>query len=808
MKHTFRSLAKSPGFAFTALATLAICLAANLTIFAVVDAVLLRPLPYADPDRLVTLYYTYPKLANANNGSSITNYYERRGQIPAFSSLSAISEATSVVGETGATAIEPFARVTPEFFATLGVKLFLGRPFTDAELTYQTDHVAIISYEYWHHTYNADPQILGKSIRLDGIAREIVGVLPPDFRFLSFQAPVYGPLSSEEGERNVAARHSLGPIAVARLAPGATMADATAQLAAHDAAHAGEFAYAKIVADAGAHTVVASLRADHVAAVRPTLLILQAGALLLLAIGAVNLVNLFLVRASSRTKELAIRQALGASQRDVIRDVMSETVLLTLVGAALGLGLGAAGIRLLAALGLDDLPLGATTRFDFRVALVALATALGVGVAIGLPVAWFNLRHRLASALQTETRGSTVSRATQRLRHGFIIAQIAVAFVLLTGAGLLGLSLRRAMAVAPGFRTDHIITGQFTLTWAGYHTNEAFPRFFDRLDEASRSLPGVSAVGVVSNVPLSGAQNNGVITIPGRTVTPGESLAAHPLFAVAGNYFQAMGIPLRAGRYLDPADAKRPERTCVVDEDFARLYWPAGGAVGQQLYRGTPGENEADRTFTIVGVVGTVKRSALTETKSAGAVYFPYSQLFNRNFFLVARTSLPPASLANSLARLVREIDPEIPLTDLRSMELRIQDSLADRRSPALLVGIFAAAALLLATIGLYGVMAYSVSQRVAEFGIRMALGAQRFDVLRLVLRQGLRLVVLGLAIGLACALLLTGLLSSQLFGVSASDPLALGGVAALLGLVAVLACLLPARRATKVDPMIALRAE
>ncbi|MEO6003867.1 MAG: ABC transporter permease [Opitutus sp.] len=807
MKHAFRSLRKSPGFAVTALATLALCLGANLTIFAVIDAILIRSLPYPDADRLVTLYYKYPKLASASSGASLTNYYERRGQIPAFSNLAEIGYATSVVGETGATSIESLGRVSPEFFTTLGIQPFMGRAFSDVEMTYQTDHVAMISYEYWRAHFNSNADVLGKSIRLDGIPRVIVGVLPPHFRFLSFSAPVFMPLSSEEGERNIGARHSLGKIMVARLAPGATLADAQSQIDAHDAAHAAEFPDAPIVADAGCHTVVVPLHVDHVAPVRPLLLLLQAGAVLLLVIGVVNLVNLFLIRASGRMRDLAIRQALGASQRHVIREVMTESMLLTMLGAVLGLGIGAVGLKLVTVLGANQLPLGAEIGFDVRVAGVALVSALMLGGALGAPIAWFNLRARIAVALQSESRGATVSRATRRVRHSFIVAQIALAFVLLAGAGLLGLSLKRMMEVSPGFRPDHILTGQFNLTWLGYHDLNAFHRFFDRLTEKTRSLPGVTAVGAISNVPVTGSLSSGPVRVPGYASASGSSLAIHNFFGVAGDYFAAMGIPLHAGRFLGSADPHSAAKPCVVDENFARRYWPGQSALGQTLYRGTeaaPGEVP----YTVVGVVGAVKQSGLNEQNATGAVYFSYSDVFIRNYFLVARTSLPPETLAATFVKIIREIDPDMPLTDLRSMDAVIGDSLATRRSPALLAGIFAGVALLLATIGLYGAMAYSVAQRTVEFGIRMALGAQRSDVLRLVFGQGFRLTVIGLALGLGAALLLTDTLSSLLFNVRANDPLALSAIAALLATVAAIACFLPAFRATKVSPISSLRAE
>jgi predicted permease len=807
MRHAARSLLKQPGFAMAALATLALCLGANLAIFAVVQATLLRSLPFPDADRLVTLYYTYPKLPSANPGASLTNYYERRGRLPAFSSLAAMNQVTSVVGEPGATSVEKLGRVTSEFFETLGVQPFMGRAFTDAEMTYQTDGVAMISHEYWRNHLGSNPDVLGTSIRLDGIPRVIVGVLPPGFRFLSFQAPVFMPLSSEEGERNVGARHAIGKILIGRLAPGATLAAAKAQVDALDAAIAPAFADAKIIADSGCSTSVVPLHADSVAAIRPVLLLLQGGALCLLLIGGVNLVNLLLIRASNRTRELAIRRALGATHHHVIRATITETLLLAFIGSLLGLGVGALGIKLVALLGADRLPLGAQIEFDSRLAAAAVVGAIVTGIGIGLPVAWFNLRSRLGVVLQSESRGSTAGRATQRLRHGFIVAQVALAFVLLTGAGLLGLSLQRAMAVSPGFRADHVMTGQFNLTWQGYRTLPAFRAFFDPLYEKTRALPGVTAVGAVSAVPVSGSRHRNPMTVPGYTPPPGETVLVHDLFAVAGDYFAAMNIPLRAGRYLDQADAHREQQVCVVDEVFARHYWPDGDAVGKEVYRGTT-INARNKPFRIVGVVGAVKQSALTEQKPRSGVYFPYTQMFVRSYFLVARTTLPPETVGTSLAKTIRAIDPDMPLTDLRTMEVRIADSLTERRSPALLAGLFAVTALLLATIGLYGVMAYGVAQRRSEFGIRMALGAQRSDVLRLVFRQGVRLIAQGLALGLVTTLVLSDALSAFLFQVRANDPLALGGVATLLALVALLACWIPSRRAMRVDPMVALRAE
>jgi predicted permease len=487
--------------------------------------------------------------------------------------------------------------------------------------------------------------------------------------------------------------------------------------------------------------------------------------------------------------------------------VLAETLLLTIAGGVLGVLVGAEGIAVLRRLGADQLPLGSRIGLTGGSVALTIVGAIVSGLVLGLPVAWFNLRYRLATALQSESRGSTVNRATRRLRHGFIVAQVALAFVLLAGAGLLGVSLKRAMDVSPGFAADHVITGSFSLTWNGYHDDKTFSRFFERLLEKGAHLPGVVALGVASNVPVSGRVEGNAMYVPGYAAPTEKKVLVHNQVAVGGNYFAAMGIPLRAGRYLDASDAPFDQHNCVVDETFARTYWPNGDAVGRQVYRNSD-VNPGEAPYTIVGVVGAVKQTSLTEKQSSGTAYFGYNHVFRRGYYLVARTGLEPDALANSLVKLVREVDPDVPLTNVHAMTVQIDESLAPRWTPALLAGSFAACALLLASIGLYGVMAYSVSQRLTEFGIRMALGASRGAVLRMVFGQGARLAVFGLALGAIGASLLTGYVSASLFDVPANDPVILGGVALVLCTVAAVACWLPARRATKVDPMVVLRAQ
>jgi predicted permease len=804
LRFAFRQLCKAPAFTITALATVAICLGANLAIFAVINSILLRPLPFPQSDRLVTIFNTYPKADVENDGSSLTNYYERRGNIPAFSSLSIFRYGSEVVGETGAAEQTEIMRISPEFFTTLGSGPVMGRSFTEAEAEVaENNGVAIVTDAYWRQRLNSDPNVLGRDIRVNTMPRKIVGVLPPDFRFLSSEARIFLPIRSRLEERTPKQRHSGGggTHMIARLKPGATITDAQAQIDAHNAAVEKDNPEAKMMAEAGFRSPVLSLHEDHVRSIRPTLWLMQGGVFFLLLIGAVNLVNLLLIRASGRAKEMAIRQSMGASRRHVVTQVMTETVLLTVVGGLLGLVLGAWGIRLLEILGADRMPLGARIAFDGWLASIGLVGAVVLGIVIAVPIAWFNLSTHLAHALQSESRAGTISRAAQRLRHGFIVAQIALAFVLLAGAALLGLSLKKVKAVSPGFRADHVLTAEFTVPFR----YDARP-ILNRLLEAIGQQPGVGAAGAITNVPLSGESGKSAVTPKGYVPPAGQSLQGHYSYQVTGDYFTALGIPLREGRFLTSADSHRADRICVVDEDFARRYWPKGSALGQRVFQGS--DSDDAKLFTIVGVVGAVKQAELTEPQGQGAVYLPFLDVYVGNIFVVTRTSQRPEAFAETLRKLVRGANPDLAIDNLRSMDTRITDSLIARRSPALLAGIFAGVALLLAAIGTYGVLSYAVAQRTREIGIRMALGAQRGQIGTQFLSLGLRLLAAGTILGLMGAWWAGRAMQSVLFEVPTLHVATLLGTALVMTTVSLVACLIPARRATKVDPVIALRAE
>ncbi len=806
LRYAYRILRKAPGFTITALLTLAVCLGANLTIFAVINSILLRPLPFPESDRLVTIFNTYPKAGVDRDGASVTNYYERRGRIPAFASIAIYRESTAIIGESGSTERAQVMRVSPDFFSTLGLGPVVGRAFEDEETSFDTDNVVVITDGFWRHDINADPYIIGKKIRVDGNATTVIGILPANFQFLSSEARLFFPLASSAEDRAPTQRHSGGNSIqmIARLKPGMSLSRAQEQIDAQNTRLEADDPQRKMIADAGFRSLIVPLHADHVAAIKPTLLLLQAGVFTLLLVGVVNLGNLFLVRAASRAQEQAVRQALGASRKHIVSEVLVETTLLTLGGGLLGLAVAAGGIRLLSVFGGERLPLGSQIAFDARLALVALAAAITMGMLLAIPIAWLNLRRSLRDALQSEGRSGTSARATQSLRQSFVISQIALAFMLLAGTGLLGVSLQRAINVSPGFRPDHILTGKISLPWKTYSDRTTRVAFSEKLVDKIDHLPGVLSAGIATNVPMSGYSGKSSATIQGRVAKPGESPRGNYAYGVGGDYFKTMGFSLLQGRFLTEADSRSNQRACVVDQDFARYYWPSGDALGHRLFEGGGPGKDAE-AFTIVGVVGSVKQAGLTDEAAQGAIYYPYA-FHGDDIYVAVRTSLPPESLGLTLQGAVRQADPDLPVNDVRTMEARVADSLVARRTPALLAGVFSGIALLLIAIGSYGVLSYAVEQRRREIGVRMALGAQPGQIRDQFLLLALRLLAYGVILGGVGAWLSGRAMQALLFHVPAFNLAVLSGAAGVMGLVCIAASLLPSYRAARTSPVEALR--
>jgi predicted permease len=802
-----RSLRRQPAFAITAVLTLALCLGANLLIFAIVDNALLRPLPFPQPQQLVTVYNAYPKAGLDRDGASLRNYFTRRENIAAFASVAAYRHGSEVVGAGEHGDRREVLYITPEFFATLGVQPLLGQVFGDAEMEPQQDRSVVISAAAWEQYFNADPQVLGRSLDVGGSARRVVAVLPADFRYLSSEAKVFLPLVSNAEERAVNALQVGSVQMIARLAPDATVAQAQAQVEADNAVQSRDYPWAEQVAAAGFTVTVAPLHADHIAAIRPSLLLLQLGALCLLLIGAVNLTNLQLTRASARAKETGIRQALGAGRKHLWRQNLTESLCLSMTGGLIGVLIGASGIQALSWFGADQLPLAAHLALDARLVGATLLAALGTGVLIALPVLFFSLRGPVADALQAEARGGSGNQASQSLRHAFIVAQIALAFVLLAGAGLLGVSLRAAMSVSPGFTTKNVLAGHLSLPENAYPDRQARVQAIARLVANGAHLPGQSAFAISTNIPVKGrdsSNDNNVMTVIGHEPEPGVAPTLHYRYGIAGDYFRALDIPLRSGRYLDDGDLAAARRVVVVDEDFARRYWPEGGALGRQLFEG-PDARPLEEAFTVVGVVGAVKQTELTDEHRNGAIYFPYVHLAHDSVYLISRGSLDAAGLAPALRALVAAQGPQLAIDGLASMQARIDDTLLARRSPALLAGLFAAAALLLAAIGTYGVLSFAVAQRRREVGTRIALGARPAQIRRQFLWVGLRLLFAGSVLGLIGAWFVGQAMQGFLYGVPGVHPATLGATASILSIVALAACWLPSMRAARISPMTAL---
>ena len=807
-----RSLRKNPGFTLTVLLIIALCMAANVTIYSIVNRVLLRPLPFYDPERLVSVNNSYPKAGIERGGASVPHYIERKREITAFADTALIRVHAVTLNATEAPERIGAALVTPSFFHVLGVTT-LGRTFTDDEALIGKNQVVLLSDEFWHEHFNGETSAIGGTLRLDNTPYTIIGVMPPRFRHFAYDAKLWMPLVFLDDERKGDNRHAYGGEMIARLRPGATLAEAQAQIDALNERSLKTDPMGEQVLSVGFHTMVRNLQADPVAESRPVFLILQSCALFLLLIGTVNLANLFMVRASARTKEYSLRQMLGAGRAQLARMLIIEALMLSCTGGLLGIGLAAGALRSIPTLAAGLLPIDLTPRIDFALCLDALGMAAFLGLLLALPVIWLAVHRDQAVALTVQSRGGTTARSVHRLRHVLIVTQIALAFVLLSGAGLLGLSFTRVLEVQPGFQTENCLTGAVTLPLDQYQEPRQRLALIDRLNAVLRSLPGVSAAAISTSVPFSGRSNLIAWEIGGDTAAS-DLFINEGLFSdwISGDFFATLGVPLREGRRLSDDDVQLGRKVCVVDEEFAHRYWPQGSALGHRLVLPVNPQESERQYVTIVGVVGSVKQDDLADLRNHGAAYFPIAVPSEfpapLQFMVTIRSRQAPEAAGAALRAAVLHVDPSLPLYDVKSMAMRVNGSLSRRRIPLLLAGIFAAASLVLAAVGIYGVLAYTVAQRRREIGVRMALGAQPGQVLQQFLGLGLRLLAIGLPLGLIGAWWVGRAMAGLLFGIGPANPLVLGGTAAILAAVAVLACLLPARRAAGVAPNEALRAD
>ncbi len=797
-----RRLAKSPSFTSTALLTFALCLGANIALFAVVNAVLIRPLPYPNPGQLVSVFNQYPKAGIDRGGVSVPQYLARRKGVAAFADAACFSTWGFTLGGGGAPEHVESMIVTPSFFHVLGETAELGRTFTDEEAIQGNNDVLVISDALWRERYASDLGVVGRKILLNGTSQTIVGVMPPGFSFGTTKAQVWTPMAFSADERSIE-RHENNKSMIARLRPGSTLAEAQSQINALNLFLQEQGPFSKMAKDAGFRTSVVDLHDDFVASTRSMLLLLQAGVLFLLAIGAVNLANLFMVRANARSKEFAVRQVLGAGRNEIARLLVSETVVISIAGAVLGLGLGWLGLRGLEALGAEQLPHFAPFALDVRVCAVAFAGSILTGFLVAVPALVHGRGENLAWGLSIDSRGATTTRSANRLRHALIMAQFALAFTLLTGAALLGITFSKVLAVNPGFRPENLLTGSVSLPWKHYEDAGRRNAFIERLGTQLSSLPGVAAVGFTTNLPFGGpSAGNGAFIIEGQPPLPGQSVVAHNYAGVSGDFFGALGVTLLKGRLLNDDDSVHSNAVCMVDQDFARRYWPGKSALGHRISGGPGG------TYTIVGVVGTTKQDDLSARGASGMVYFPYVNNAGPRVTAVLRTMQAPQSAGPAFREALLRVDPELALEDMKTMTSLIDSSLEARRSTLMLASIFSGVALVLAAIGIYGVLAYSVSQRRREIGVRMALGAQPRQILTQFLSIAAKLVLVGSILGVMGGWLTARAMAGLLYGVDGGNAAVYCAIALLLALVAMAACLIPAVRAARVPPMEVLRSE
>lgn len=811
---SLRGLAKERTFTATVLTTLALCLGANVAIFGVVYSVLLQPLPFPDADRLVTVSNSYPGagVERASNGAA--DYFQRRQNVRAFADVALFQGFGNTVGESGSTQRVSSLRVTPSFFSLLGIRPALGRTFLEEESDEGNHYKVVLTHTSWLEFFGGAQDVIGRDLRIDGRAYSVVGVLGEDLVLpWADDARLFIPIDFSPDDRTLENWHSNQFNMLARLAPGATVEQARAQnLALNDALidQWGQPNGRQLLTDAGYTTLVVPTAVDMVRDVRPILYMLWAGVVLVLLIGCVNIANLMLARGQTRVTEVATKLALGAARGRVAGQVFIEAVLLGVVGGLLGVGVGALGLKLLETVGATDLPRGTEVGIDLPVLGFAMAIAVVSGILFSvIPVVQI-MRGDLSPVFRGGRTG-TASRSSVLLRNALVTGQVGIAFVMLIGAGLMLMSFRAAISVDPGFEPDGILTGFVSLPTARYEDSPSRVRFWDRLLEEIRALPGVQSASVTSQLPFSGNNSSSVVLPEGYEVPPGESLLS-PFQTVAGpGYFETLGIELLEGRAFEESDGPEATRVMVIDEWLADRYWPDGGAVGSRMVYGVvPGSDSIpqENVFTVVGVVETIKQNDLTspESEHVGAYYFTYRQQPRSFLTVTAKAAIGDgADLTPQVRATVAGIDPDLPFFGAETMRSRIDDSLTRRRLPLTLLGVFAALALFLVVIGLYGALAYTVTQRTREIGIRMAMGSAPRQVFRTVVGQGLRVTAVGLVLGGTAAYFLTRLLQSLLYQVAATDPRVMLGVAVLLSTVAAAACTFPARRATRVNPVDAL---
>lgn len=815
VRYGIRTLIRDKSFSAAVIGTLAVCIGANTATLTIVDSVLLRPLPIEDSDSILLMANRYPGAGDVDsNGSGPGDYYDRLRDLSAFGDQAVFDFRPETVEIAGTSEQVLGMRATPSLFRLLRVSPRLGRAFNDEEGEIGADSKVILSDRLWSQLFDRDPSVVGRELRMGGRNQTIVGVMPREFNFVNPDVRFWRPLAFTPEEK-LSHHQNNSFLNIGRLEPGATLEQAQAQVDALNAANLDRFPDSReVIVAAGFHTKVLPLQDMIVGDVKGILYMLWGGALFVLLIGALNVVNLVLARLTLKRKELATRQALGARGSDVVRQFAAETTLAALVGGALGVALGVGLLRGLELIGLEQLPRSGEIRMDTSVVLVGMALAGVAGLLTGLAPLGQILRANLSRALVDEGRGGTRGRETSRLRQGLVAAQIGFAFVLLLGAGLLLASVRELLRVDPGFRTDGVLTLSTIAPPASYEGEAELRGLMRRSLEAVRAIPGVADAGATTNIPLSFARMSSVVMAEGHQMEPGESLVAPRQLRVTPGYFEAMGIPMVKGRVFDDRDDESAAPAIIVDERLAERFWPDQDPIGRRMYQPDDPESafrtdENTRWLTVVGVVRSVHLDDLAGSGSpVGAYYLSLVQSPTPFFTLAVESTLTPDAVASAVRGAMARIDPELAFFDIRTMDERAELSLSSRRTAMSLATGFGGVALFLSAIGIYGLLAYHVTQRRREIGIRVALGSTSAHIVRLVIREGLLLAGVGLALGLAGSLAVQRVMANEIYGVSALEPVVIGSVVLVLVAVVVTASSVPARRASRIDPVRAINSE
>lgn len=803
LRFAIRQMAKRPGFATIVVLTMALGIGANAAIFSVLDAVLLKPLPYSHPEGLIKVWtrFTGIGLPNDQNWVSAPEFRDFQQLNRSFSDLAAISTGSFNLGVKGSPQRVVGSAISPSLFTMLGVRPLLGRAFLDEEGQPGRDHEVILSYGLWRRVFGGYPNIIGRTVDIDGAPMSVVGVTPPGFAYPE-ESEIWAPMAFSPNDLSENSRGGHGYEVLGRIKPNLSLAQVQSDMdrvARTMIEQHASYPYQKFSFGIILHPLLEETVGD----VKPSLVVLMAAVGLVLLIACANVANLLLTRSTERQQEMETRMALGASGGRLARQLLTESVVLAFAGGSVGIAVTPWILHGLIATAAKSLPRDVHTGVDSTALALTTLISLATGILFGLAPALQVGRKRHFDALKSGR--NTEGKRPKRLRSVLVIGQTALSLVLIAGAGLLLRSFAQILKVDPGFRPEGVLTLRIALPDSIYSKPEQVRGFYAQLLDRVQRLPGVVSAGAISGLPLSGQGGSGTLTIDTRSVPLEDTTPEADQRVVTPEYFKAMGISLIRGRFFEARDTDGATRVALVDESLAQAYWPNQDPIGKRLHRGGIG-SKAPWT-TVIGVVRHVRNRTL-EARSRVEVYWPENQVPVNGMTLAVLASGNPMNLVPTIQREVANIDPDLPVYRVLTMTEVMGDSLQRRRLALILLAVFAGLALLLASIGIYGVTSFGVVQRQVEIGLRMALGADRGQVLGMMFRSGMATIAVGLGLGLVLSLLLTRLMNGLLFAVRASDPIALGGAALVLLVAALLAIFIPARRATRVDPVVALRYE